>query len=100
MNPGQGGGVLRSSKSSRVYHDSVMRTTIDVPDHLLAEAKQLAAERRLPLTRLFEDSLRFYLREQRLRQGQDPPPPLPVLRDPVPVEGIDLDDTSRLWEIA
>lgn len=76
-----------------------MRTTIDVPDHLLAEAKQLAAERRLPLTRLFEDSLRFYLREQRLKQAQDAPPPLPILRDPVPVAGVDLDDTSRLWEI-
>lgn len=76
-----------------------MRTTIDVPDHLLAEAKQMAAERRLPLTRLFEDSLRFYLRAQRLRQAEGAPPPLPVLRDPVPVEGIDLDDTSRLWEI-
>jgi hypothetical protein len=75
-----------------------MRTTIDVPDHLLAEAKQLAAERRLPLTRLFEDSLRFYLSEQRLRQAQGVPPPLPLLRDPVPVTGVDLDDTSRLWE--
>ncbi|HWM93660.1 MAG TPA: hypothetical protein VN493_23080 [Thermoanaerobaculia bacterium] len=76
-----------------------MRTTIDVPDHLLAEAKELAAERRLPLTRLFEDSLRFYLSQQRLRQIQDVPSPLPLLRDPVPVAGIDLDDTSRLWEI-
>lgn len=76
-----------------------MRTTIDVPDRLLAEAKRLAAERRLPLTRLFEDSLRFYLSEQRLRQTQQAPPPLPLLRDPVPVEGIDLGDTSRLWEI-
>jgi hypothetical protein len=76
-----------------------MRTTIDIPDQLLAEAKRLAAERRLPLTRLFEDSLRLYLREQRLRQPQDAPPPLPLLRDPVPVEGIDLADTSRLWEI-
>lgn len=76
-----------------------MRTTVELPDHLLAEAKQLAAERHLPLTRLFEDSLRFYLGEQRLRRGQDVPPPLPLLRDPIPVAGIDLDDTSRLWEI-
>lgn len=74
-----------------------MRTTIDVPDHLLAEAKQLAAERHLPLGRLLEDSFRFYLSEQRLRPAQ--PPALPILREPVPVAGIDLDDTSRLWEI-
>lgn len=76
-----------------------MRTTIDVPDDLLAEAKRLAAERQLPLTRLFEDSLRFYLTEQRLRQPNEAPPPLPLLRDPVPVAGVDLEDTSRLWEI-
>ncbi|MEA2558751.1 MAG: Bacterial antitoxin of type system, VapB [Acidobacteriota bacterium] len=76
-----------------------MRTTIDIPDDLLAEAKRLATERRLPLTRLFEDSLRFYLAEQRLWKAQDKPPPLPLLRDPVPVAGSDLDDTSRLWDI-
>jgi hypothetical protein len=82
-----------------VYHQYIMRTTIDIPEHLLVEAKQLAAERHLPLTRLFEDSLRFYLVEQGRRQGQAKPSPLPLLRDPVPVEGIDLDDTSRLWEL-
>ncbi|HEX6899910.1 MAG TPA: hypothetical protein VF789_09355 [Thermoanaerobaculia bacterium] len=76
-----------------------MRTMIDLPEHLLIEAKQLAAERRLPLTRVFEDSLRLYLGEQRSRRAQAEPAPLPLLRDPVLVEGIDLDDTSRLWEI-
>jgi len=76
-----------------------MWTTVDIPDHLLAEAKQLAAEQHLPLTRLFEDSLRLYLGEQRLRRTQAVPAPLPLLRDAVPVAGIDLDDTSRLWEI-
>ena len=76
-----------------------MRTTVDLPDQLLAEAEQLAAERQLPLTRLLEDSLRFYLNEQRLRRAQDELPPLPLLRDPIPVEGVDLNDTSRLWEI-
>jgi hypothetical protein len=82
-----------------VCHHYAMRTTIDIPDHLLVEAKQLAAERHLPLTRLFEDSLRLYLGEQRLRRVQAEPAPLPLLRDPVPVAGIDLDDTSRLWEL-
>ena len=76
-----------------------MRTTIDIPEHLLVEAKQLAAERRLPLSRLFEDSLRLYLGEQRSRRAQAKPAPLPILRDPVPVEGIDLNDTSRLWDL-
>lgn len=82
-----------------MYHHRIIRTTIDIPEHLLIEAKQLAAERRLPLTRLFEDSLRLYLGEQRLRRTQDEPAPLPLLRDPIPVEGIDLDDASRLWDL-
>lgn len=64
-----------------------MRTTVDIPDHLLSEAKQLAA------------SLRLYLGEQRLQRAQDPPAPLPLLRDPAPVAGIDLDDTSLLWDL-
>jgi hypothetical protein len=46
-----------------VYHHRIMRTTVDIPEHLLGPAL------------------------------------LPLLRDPVPVEGIDLDDTSRLWEL-
>lgn len=80
-----------------MYLHRVMRTVIDIPDHLLVEAKQLAAERHLPLTQLFEDSLRLYLGEQRRAQAE--PAPLPLLRDPVPVAGIDLDDTSRLWDL-
>jgi Arc/MetJ family transcription regulator len=82
-----------------MYRQHIMRTTIDIPDHLLAEAKQLAAERHLPLTRLVEDSLRLYLGEQRLRRAQAEPAPLPLLRGPVPVAGVDLDDASRLWEL-
>ena len=75
-----------------------MRTTVDFPDHLLVDAKKLAAERHLPLTRLLEESLRSYLCEQRL-QARTEPVPLPVLVGPVPVAGVDLDDTSRLWEL-
>jgi hypothetical protein len=75
-----------------------MRTTIDLPDHLLVDAKKLAAERHVPLTRLLEESLRVYLSEQRLRSREEPAP-LPVLTEPRPVPGIDLDDTSKLWEM-
>ena len=75
-----------------------MRTTVDLPDHLLVDAKKLAADRHIPLTRLLEESLRLYLSEQQL-QVQKEPVPLPVLADPVPVAGVDLDDTSRLWEL-
>lgn len=81
-----------------MYHQHIMRTTIDLPDHLLVDAKKLAAERHVPLTRLLEESLRAYLGEQRLR-SREPIAPLPVLTSPAPMAGVDLDDTSRLWEL-
>ena len=39
-----------------------MRTTLDLDDHLLKEAKQLAAERGTTLTALMEDALRIVVR--------------------------------------
>lgn len=81
-----------------MYHQPIMRTTVDLPDHLLVDAKKLAAERHVPLTRLFEESLRAYLAEQRETRRQEPSP-LPVLEQARPARGLDLDDTSRLWEI-
>jgi hypothetical protein len=81
-----------------MYHQRIMRTTVDLPEHLLVEAKKLAAQRHVPLTRLFEESVRLYLSEERGRVAAAKIS-LPVLRDPVPVPGVDLDDTSRLWEL-
>lgn len=81
-----------------MYHKRIMRTTVDLPEHLLVEAKKLAAERRMPLTRVLEESLRAYLSEQRLRDAASSPA-LPMLTRPVLVEGVDLDDTSRLLEL-
>lgn len=79
-----------------LYHRIIMRTTVDLPDHLLVEAKKLAAERHLSFTRIVEESLRSYLAEQRMQKPMAEVKPLPVLREPVPL--VDLDDTSRLWE--
>ncbi len=81
-----------------MWHHRILRTTVDVPDHLLVDAKKLAADRCLPLTRVLEESLRSYLSEQRLRAREEPAP-LPVLAGPAPAAGVDLDDTSRLWEL-
>lgn len=81
-----------------MYHQPIMRTTIDLPDHLLVDAKKLAAERHIPLTRLLEESLRAFLSQERGRARQEPAP-LPVLTEPAPLPGLDLDDTSRLWEL-
>lgn len=77
-----------------------MRTTVDLPDHLLVEAKQLAAARRIPLTRVLEESLRAYLAQERSNDaGAASIPALPVVRDARPVRGIDLDDTSALLDL-
>ena len=57
-----------------------------------------SAERHLPLTRLLEESLRTYLSEERLRRSEEPAP-LPILTEPAPLARVDLDDTSRLWEL-
>lgn len=81
-----------------MYHQRIMRTTVDLPEHLLIEVKKLAAQRRVPLTRLFEESVRLYLSEERWR-GASTQVSLPVPLDPEPAPGVDLDDTSRLWEL-
>ena len=39
-----------------------MKTTLDIDDHLLAEAKVLAAQQRTSLTRLIEEGLHLRLR--------------------------------------
>ena len=39
-----------------------MKTTLDINDHLLADAKVLAARQRTSLTRLIEEGLRLRLR--------------------------------------
>lgn len=82
-----------------MYHQSIMRTTVDLPEHLLIEAKRLAAVRRVSLTRVFEESVRAYLSEERRRAASSVSIELPVLRDPAPAPGVNLNDTSKLWEI-
>ena len=42
-----------------------MKTTLNLNDNLLTEAKALAAQERTTLTRLIEEGLRLRLREQR-----------------------------------
>lgn len=71
---------------------------MDLPEYLLVESKKLAAERRVPPARVFEESLRAYLTEQR-QGGSNASTLLPILREPVLVPGVDLNDTSRIWEL-
>ena len=54
-----------------------MRTTIDLPDELLIEAKKQAAESRTTLRALFESGLRRELSE---RKSPMEKPPRPTIR--------------------
>lgn len=45
-----------------------MKTTLDLPDELLIEAKKKAAEQRRPLRALFEEGLRMVLNKQVARK--------------------------------
>jgi hypothetical protein len=81
-----------------MWHIRIMRTTIDIPDHLILEAKQLAAQQRRPLTVLFSESLRAYLADQRQRRPTRSPS-FPVNRAAKPCSDLDLTDTSALWSI-
>ena len=45
-----------------------MKTTLELPDELLIEAKKLAAEQRRPLKALIEDGLRMVLRKPEARK--------------------------------
>ncbi|MBM3343677.1 MAG: DUF2191 domain-containing protein [Betaproteobacteria bacterium] len=47
-----------------------MKTTLDINDTLLADAKALAARQRITLTRLIEEGLQLRLRARPGRSGQ------------------------------
>jgi hypothetical protein len=55
-----------------------MKTTLDLNDALLTEAKTLAAQQRTSLTRLIEEGLQLRLRARKAPVG--PPLRLPVYR--------------------
>lgn len=56
-----------------------MKTTLNIHDTLLIEAKELAARQRVSLTRLIEEGLRMRLRSEQLPQVKVRQP-LPVLK--------------------
>jgi len=77
-----------------------MRTTLDIDDHLLAEAKRLAVERGTTLTAVMEDALRIVVR----RVGADErrtPVELPTFGEPGAgfMPGVDLDDNAATLDL-
>lgn len=62
----------------RYLYNQLMKTTLNIHDTLLVEAKALAARQRSTLTRLIEEGLRM-----RLRAAESLP--VPAKRKPMPV---------------
>lgn len=74
-----------------------MRTTIDLDDEVLRQAKQTAAANGITLTSLIEDALRATLsaRAEQPRQR----PELPVFHGRGLRPGVDLADSAGLLEV-
>ena len=79
-------------------HIYAMRTTVDIAEHVLIEAKQFAARSRLSLARVMEDSLRKYLASEPSAGGDGKRHRLGLMDGGAPLPGIDLTDTSVLLE--
>ena len=83
-----------------MHHTNIMRTTVDLADHLLLPAKRLAAARHTSLTAVLEYSLRAYLAAVSAEPAQSKGRfHLPVGDGGKPVKGVDLNDTSALLDI-
>ena len=82
-----------------MVHNSIMRTTVDLPDHLLIQAKGYAAEQRMSLTAVVADSLRLFLSTTQRRATRTEIPQLPIIHAAKVVKGVDLTDTSALLEL-
>lgn len=79
-------------------HNNIMRTTVDLADHLLMQAKHYAARQHKSLAEVIEDGLRRFL-AQELAKAPPQPTALPLIKDARPVPGVDLNDTSELLEL-
>jgi len=77
---------------------SRMRTTIDLPDDLLAKAKRFAAESKRPLRAVIEDALRQALGRRRI-STRAAPVKLTTFGTSGPQPGVDLDDSAALLDL-
>ena len=74
-----------------------MRTTININDHLLSEAKKRAADTHRTLTAVIEDALRLALRTEN-RRPTTRTVRLPTSGSGGVLSGVNLDDTSSLLD--
>jgi len=75
-----------------------MRTTVRLPDDLLAQVRRYAAETHRTLTQVIEDALRAALGRRKGAQKRRPVR-LTTFRGSGLQPGVDLDDTASLMEV-
>ena len=75
-----------------------MRTTININDRLLSEAKKRAADTHRTLTSVIEDALRETLARGHVKDKRGPVN-LPTFGGSGLQPGVDLDDTSALLDL-
>ena len=75
-----------------------MRTTIHLPDDLLAEVKKLSAESHTTVTALIEDALRERLSRRR-QKSRSKPLRLTTFGEGGLQPGVDLDDSAALLDL-
>lgn len=75
-----------------------MRTTVDLPDDLLAEAKVRAARERRTLSAVIGDALRASF-ARRPNEELSGPVELPTYGDGGLLPGVDLDDSASLLDL-
>ena len=73
-----------------------MRTTVNIDDRLLVEAKTRAATTGRTLSEVLEDALREALAR---RGGPEPRVALPVFQSVRLMPGVDLDDSAALLDL-
>ena len=76
-----------------------MRTTVNIDDHLLAEAKSMAARSHRSLGAIIDDGIRALRAQHQDPQRPVERPELPVDGGSGFVAGIDLEDREQLADI-
>lgn len=76
-----------------------MRTTIILPEPLVAEAKRFATLRKRTLTSLIEESLRTTLARGKGPRSRRPVPRLPTFSGDGLRRGVNLDDSVALMDV-
>jgi hypothetical protein len=75
-----------------------MRTTVNLPNELLAQVKKAALEAQTTVTALIEEALRETLARRR-RKPQGKPVDLPTFGSGGLQPGVDLDDSAALLDL-